>query len=187
MTTEGEDPLAALMARYQAGDAAAFDEIYRLTADSVEAFLRQWTSPSAAKDLVQETYLRMLQARRSFRPELPFRPWLYSIARHVAQDARRTYARRWSKEVGVDELPEPPSPVAEPDVLMRDRLFAALEKLPPDQREAVWLSRVEGMTSVEIGKVVGASPGAVKVRIHRAGIKLREWLGSDFGTESEAS
>ena len=98
MTTEGEDPLAALMARYQAGDAAAFDEIYRLTADSIEAFLRQWTSPSAAKDLVQETYLRMLQARRSFRPELPFRPWLYSIARHVAQDARRTYARRWSKD-----------------------------------------------------------------------------------------
>ena len=56
-------------------------------------------------------------------------------------------------------------------------LLTSLRKLPASQHEVVWLARVEGMTSVEIGKIVGASPGAVKVRLHRATAALKAMLG----------
>lgn len=168
-----DERLGALMARYQAGDAAAFEEIHALMAPSVQGYLGRWVGREGASDLVQETFLRVVQARRTYRPGTSFRPWLFAIARHVALDARRKHRRRWSREVGVDELPELPVMPPGAEHLDGVRLREALERLPDDQREVVWLARVEGMTAAEIAKVVGASPGAVKVRLHRASARLR--------------
>ena len=173
-----EERLGALMARFQAGDEAAFNELYMLSLPSVTGFLGRLATREVAGDLAQETFLRVIEARRTFRPGAPFRPWLFAIARHVAQDSRRRWSRRNAKEVAVPELPEPSvAPLAE-DHLDQTRLAALVLQLPEDQREAVWLAKVEGMTSVEIGRIVGASPGAVKVRLHRATAKLRKWIGA---------
>ena len=178
MEDRTHDPLPGLMARYQAGDLAAFDEIYRLTVGAVEGYLGRWARSTAREDLVQETYLQVHRARRTYRPGLPFRPWLFSIARHVALWAARTRRRRWSREIGVEEYPE--NAAAEPgtDFLMRRKLEEAIARLPANQREVVWLSQVEGMTSAEISRVIGVTPGAIKVRLHRANMKLRVWLES---------
>lgn len=181
MADETDDLLPGLMARYQSGDGSAFEDIYRLTVGSVEGYMARWAKAKDRDDLVQETYLQVHRARRTFRPGLPFRPWLFAIARHVALGAIRTHRRRWAKEVGVDVYPEAPEPPPEPDPWSRSRLEAALERLSPEMREVVWLARVEGMSSVEIGKVVGATPGAIKVRLHRANRKLREWLEPSLG------
>ncbi len=172
-TANPDDRLGALMTRYQAGEVAAFEEIYSSTADGVHGYLGRWVGREAADDLVQETFLRLVKARRTYRSGMPFRPWLFAIARHVALAARRTHRRRFSREIGVVELPE--TPVAAPGVDHMEgvRLAAAVARLPEDQREVVWLARVEGMTSSEIARIVGASPGAVKVRLHRAEAKLR--------------
>lgn len=169
--------LGALMARYQAGDAAAFEELYALTASSVEGYLGRWVGREGAHDLMQETFLRVVQARRTYRPEMLFRPWLFAIARHVALDARRTHRRRRAREIGMDELPDVPTMPHGAEHVDGVRLMEALSRLPKEQREVVWLARVEGMTATEIAKVVGASPGAVKVRLHRASAKLREETG----------
>lgn len=178
MTQTSEDPFPELMVLYQQGDESAFEEIYRRTVDSVSCYLRRWSEGAARADLVQETYLQVHRARRTYRPEYPFRPWLLAIARHVALGAVRTRSRRWSREVGVEELPERMASAAEPDVLERRRLEEALSRLPADQREVVWLAQVEGMNSAEISRVTGATAGAIRVRLHRANRKLRELLGA---------
>lgn len=172
--------LADLMARHQAGDPTAFEELYRVTVESVERFLGRWAATGAERDdLVQEIFLQVHRARRTYRPGLPFEPWLFAIARHVALGSARTRRRRWSREIGMDELPQRPAePGAfEPDPILGRRLGAALSSLPADQRDLLRLAHVEDLSSPEIAARVGASPGAVKVRLHRIHRRLRGWLG----------
>ncbi len=82
-------------------------------------------------------------------------------------------------------LPEPSIVPPAEEHVDGTRLADLVQKLPMDQREAVWLSKVEGMTAVEIGRVVGATAGAVKLRVHRATEKLREWFGAEDTREPE--
>lgn len=164
------------MHRYQAGEEAAFTELYRLTSPAIDRYLRRWVDPVKAGDLLQETYLQVHRARRTYRPELPFRPWLYAIARHVAQQSLRTHARRTAREVQPDESFDVEVSSGESRLAARDELEKALDKLPAEQREAVWLAEVEGLTSAEISRLTGATEGAIRVRLHRANRKLRTWL-----------
>jgi RNA polymerase sigma-70 factor (ECF subfamily) len=171
-----ERRLAGLMARWQNGETAAFDEIYASTAGALAGYLGRWFGAAAAADLVQETYLRVVEARSTFRAEMPFRPWLFAIARHVALDAYRRRKRTTTREVAVEAgaalAVEPPAE----DHVDGTRLVERLRRLPASQNEVLWLARVEGMTSVEIGRIVGATPAAVKVRLHRATAKLKAML-----------
>ena len=173
-----EDRLSGLMARYQSGDAAAFEEIYSLTVGAVRTCLSGTAGRGGASlgDLVQETYLQVHRARRSYRPATPLRPWLFAIARHVALQAERTHRRKWARHV-IQELSGIEGPSESPDVIGKRHLTEAMAKLPPAQRQVVWLARVEGMTSAEISRMIGVSAGAVKVRLHRAERKLISWLG----------
>ncbi len=186
MTDARDDAqLAALMARFVEGDQRAFDELYAACAGPVTGFLGRLVARDAAGDLAQETFLRVIEARRTFRPGAPFRPWLFGIARHVALDARRRWSRRNRREVAVPELPELPVAAAAEEHLDGLRLAELVEKLPADQREVVLLARVHGLTSPEIAQVVGASAGAVKVRLHRATAKLRAWFDAGDSAAQE--
>ena len=178
MAEDPVDPFPDLMVRYQAGDEFAFEEIYRLTVDTVSGYLGRWARSTSRDDLVQETYLQVHRARRTYRPDLPFRPWLFSIARHVALWAARTRKRRWSREIGMDNYPEKASVEPQSDFLMRRRVEEAIAGLPANQREVVWLAQIEGMSSGEMSRVIGVTPGAIKVRLHRANMKLRAALDS---------
>jgi RNA polymerase sigma-70 factor (ECF subfamily) len=173
-----EDPLPILMQRYQAGDEEAFAEIYRLTASAIRRYVGRWIDPSRTSDVTQETFLQMHKARRTYRPELPFRPWLYAIARHVAQQALRTHARKAGRETAVDAFPDHQHPSTEQAGSKRLEIEQALVTLPEDQREAFWLSEVEGLTSVEISKITGVSEGAIRVRLHRARKRLAEFAAT---------
>jgi RNA polymerase sigma-70 factor (ECF subfamily) len=179
-SSSGRDPLSDLMARYQAGDFAAFEEIYRETVQEVGQYLARHAAASDCSDLVQEVYLRVHQARRAFRQDLPFRPWLFAISHHVALMAARRRRRKSGREVQVDDYPEPAASALErePDILGQRQLSRAIQRLPPEQREVLRLAHVEDLTSIEIGRLVGATPGAVKVRLHRARLRLRGWLGA---------
>jgi RNA polymerase sigma-70 factor, ECF subfamily len=172
--------IADLMARHQAGDSKAFEELYRMTVEAVERFQSRWSSNAAERDdLVQETFLQVHRARRTYRPGMPVEPWLFAIARHVALVSARTRRRRWSREVGMDELPQRPAEAeaSQPDPILGRRLDAALSSLPADQRDLLRLAHFEDLSSPEIAARVGASPGAVKVRLHRIHRRLRGWLG----------
>jgi len=128
------------------------------------------------EDVFQDTLMAVHRARHTYDPSRPFEPWLFAIARHVALQAERTHRRKWARHV-IQELSGIEGPSESPDVIGKRHLTEALAKLPPAQRQVVWLARVEGMTSAEISRMIGVSAGAVKVRLHRAERKLISWLG----------
>src|SRR5262245_19234110 len=163
------------MAEYQAGNPRAFESIYRLTAPTVGGYLSRWGG-AATDDLVQDFYLQVIRARRTYRPEMPFRPWFFAIATHVATNWTRRKRRKRDRESEIDDTPQDRLTAPRAPDLLRLRLAEALGRLPEDQRDVVWLARVGGLTADEIAPIVGASPGAVRVRLHRAEAKLREWL-----------
>jgi len=141
-----------------------------------------------ADDLLQATFLRLHRGRRSFRPEMGLRGWLFTIAARVRRDEAR---RRFRRASGVD--PSQPEELAAPEagdpLVARERacaVRAALARLPDSQREVIYLHRFEEMSFAEIGAVLGTSEGAVKLRAFRGYEKLREELAPLLGEDQAA-
>jgi RNA polymerase sigma factor (sigma-70 family) len=175
----------ALMAAYVAGSERAFTELFAELGPRVHAFFRRsFRSESVADDLLQQTFLKVHQARAQFRGESPVRPWVFSIAARVRIDELRRRMRQPKlTEDGLEAVeqapaPQPPDPAVTADNAAR--VQAALESLPETQRVVVHLHRYEGLTFAEIAKVLDTSDGAVRVRAFRAYEKLRELL-KDIG------
>jgi len=165
-----------LMVRYQQGDGAASTAlIERLSPQLYRFFLAQVVSRRYADDLLQETWLRVHQARHTWRAGEPLLPWLYALARHVRVDHYRKARRVEDRERQVEELPEKSAaPALErgPDV---ERM---LRELPESQREVLLMLKVSGMSIEEVARATGSSAGSVKQKAHRAYEKLRRWYES---------
>jgi RNA polymerase sigma-70 factor (ECF subfamily) len=175
------DSDAALMQRLQAGDTGAFQALYERHHRAVFGFLlRSLADRHAAEDLLQETFLRVFVHREAYRPTAAFRTWLFTIARNLLIDRFRA----------VRGKPEPDDPEALSTLSalgalpleraegrqLAERLEAAIEQLPRSQREVLLLSRVAGLDHQEIAQVIGASPQAVRVALHRALRRLHRQL-----------
>jgi len=89
-----DDQYRSLMRRYQAGDAQAFETLYARLAPDLAAYLEE-VAPGSRPDasLIDEVFLTIHHARRSYDPRRPFEPWVTAIARHVALAHRRTWRR----------------------------------------------------------------------------------------------
>ena len=172
-----DDPLETLMAGYQQGDGARTRAlIERLSPPLYRFFLAQVRSRRHADDLLQETWLRIHQARHTYCPGQPLLPWVYAIARHIRIDHYRRSLRLEAREVQVEAFPDPPSP--EPHAAGPD-LAAVLAELPESQREVLVMLKVSGMTLEEVARATASSVGSVKQKAHRAYLKLRGVLRGD--------
>jgi len=173
-----DDELISLMIAYQGGEMAAFEALYAALAPPLGRYLRALTRDAGrAEDLLQETFLQLHRARRTYAPPRPVKPWAYAIARNVFLMARRAATRRARHETLADEeLPElPVAPEAE-SLGDRDAVRRALVHVPEDRREALVLHHVHGLSFREVGAVQGVSEGAAKLRAHRGMIELRARL-----------
>ena len=170
--------LETLMVRYQQGDrAAATALVHRLSPMLYRFFVAQLANRSYADDLLQETWLRVHEARHTWRPGERLLPWLYAIARHTRVDHYRKTLRREIHEQRVEELPEIAAPApggaeGSPD------LQAMLATLPESQREVVVMLKISGMSLEDVARATSCSVGSVKQKAHRAYLKLRERLAS---------
>jgi len=171
-----DSDLQMLMARYQRGDlAAATALIHRLSPQLHRFFVVQFASRVHADDLLQETWLRIHQARHTYQAGEPVLPWLYAIARHIRVDHYRKALRAASREERLEEMPEmaavlPAGGGRTPD------LKTLLAPLPESQREVIEMLKVEGMSLEEVARATSSSVGSVKQKVHRAYEKLRERL-----------
>ena len=168
-----------LMARYQAGDAQAFRQIYERYSGRLSGLMRRSLfRKEEAADLVQQTFLQLHRARHDFREGAQLRPWLFTIALNLKRKHFRSVARHPASELGEhdptggDERPERPLERAENVAAVR----AAMAELPEGTREVIELHWFEGMPFAEVAQVVGASLSAVKVRAHRGYKRLRVLL-----------
>jgi RNA polymerase sigma-70 factor (ECF subfamily) len=167
------------MERYARGDDAAFGEVYDAIAPRLYAFLlRQTRSEARAKDVLQQTMLKIHLARGSFAPGAAVLPWAYAIARRLWIDSTRRGRREVPLEVDGSEAAADPAPdVAAYSAELAERVRRVLAKLPENQRVAFQLVKEEELTMAEAAAVLGTTESAVKLRAHRAYQTLRAELG----------
>ena len=168
-----------LMTAVGEGDLAQLTPLFERHARRLFGFLRGLSgSPSAGEDLVQETFLRVLRHRRSYHAGRPFLPWLLGIARNAARARHGERSRMPAAEL--PELVDATSPEQRHLELERgERLSRALSELPVRDREILLLSYFDGLRYRQIATIVGARPGTVKVRAHRARQALRRRLAAE--------
>jgi len=175
---------AELMARYCDGDRAAFDALYLEVAPRLLGFLQKLVGDRAlAEDVLQETLLKLHEARALYVRGADPVPWMFTIARHTALDELRRRKRARVRLV-TDEERAPPEPRAElsgapelprgSDDPAGAEALAALDSLPDAQRQALLLTKVEGLSQAEAAARAGTTPGAIKLRAHRAYVALRK-------------
>ncbi len=173
-----EPPDEDLMARYGAGDADAFDALYdRYRGPLYRYFLRHCDSEASAQELYQEAWLRVVGARKRWRPEAGFAPWLFRIAHNLLADHWR---RRPPETEPIDEaVVDPSAPWPEAWTVLRDcveRLLRLLSGLAREQRDAFLLQAEGGLTLEQIAEVTGAGRETVKSRLRYALRRLRAGL-----------
>ncbi len=178
-----------LMRFFQDGNAEAFASLYGRYKKPIFVFLlRQCKSPSAAGDLTQDTFTRVVRSAGGFRHGARFSTWLYTIARNVAVDAARKQKHRDHRSLDQPVRPDGPA-LAEkisgadpqPDRLTTSkRLQKDLEKaiaaLPEDQREVFLMREYAGLPFREIAQIVDVREGTVKSRMRYALESLRQQL-----------
>jgi RNA polymerase sigma-70 factor (ECF subfamily) len=148
------------------------EDVFRAHQQAVFAyFYRVVGNGRDAEELTQETFVRACGAALRFRGDSSVRTWLFGIARRVLLEASRAglFERR-------PELPEQPSaPAGDPDERMD--LERALASLGPGDREVLVMVDVLGFKPTEAAGLVGVSPDAMRVRLHRARGRLRGAYG----------
>jgi len=154
----------------QRGDDAAFAALYRDAQPVVLRYLRVAADAGAAEDVAAETWLSVVRGLKRFKGDEPaWRGWLLTTARRRAVDAGRLRDRR--PTVPLEAGDEPAAvPAAEAVALEGLDTRAALEliaTLPPQQAEAILLRVVAGLGPKQVAEVLGCSPGAVRVAVHR--------------------
>jgi RNA polymerase sigma-70 factor, ECF subfamily len=162
------------MARFLAGDGAAFDALYRVMAPRLRAFFRRRTrDDGVADDLVQETLLRAYAARDGFAPQADVVSWVFAIARHLFIDRGRARVLRL-QPLGAESESFAPRPDAVLEAKETARFYlGALARLPEDQRAAFELVRQQGLSVAEAAERLGTTRSAVKLRTFRASRALR--------------
>jgi len=124
-----------------------------------------------SEDLIQNTFLRVLRYRHLFRGEGDFRTWLFHIARNVRHDHFRKEKiktkdplENWEHQLGHSENRYQEMEQDETQMT----LSLAMDRLAPDKREVLLLSKYQEKKYKEIGEILGCSEGAVKVKVFRA-------------------
>src|SRR5688572_9978319 len=156
------DPDAALIARAQAGETAAFRELFVRHRNDVSRVVFRMLGPSAdVEDVVQDVFLNVYRSLPSFRGESKFSTWLYRLATNVTRmHLRRGRSRPRFADVEVPEAPRDDTPNDAPDEQI-DRaervraLYRLLEQLSEKKREVLVLHDLEGVSAKEIAEIAG--------------------------------
>lgn len=185
-----DDPEAQLMLRFKEGDESAFDQLVEKFKTPVLNYIaRQIGSIDEAEDLAQNVFVQVYKNAERYEATAKFTTWLFTIARNLCLNEFR---RRQRHPVQSLEQTMSDDPDAEPaqladikarspsqetmDVELQERVLAAIQKLPENQRTAVLLCRYEGLAYEEIAKVLNTSVSATKSLLHRARETLKEEL-----------
>jgi RNA polymerase sigma-70 factor, ECF subfamily len=169
--TDLGDEFPPILARAVAGDQKAFEVLWRSTHPRLVRYLRVLCG-AQAEDVASEAWLKAIRALDSFDgDEQGFRGWLVVIARNHARDLARFDARR-PETLSPDPTPdhgglEPDTADVAMDRLSTRAALSLVASLPPAQAEMVALRVVIGLDVAEVAAIVGRSPGAVRVAVHR--------------------
>ncbi len=177
-------PEAQLIARAQRGDEAAFSALYETHKRRVYSLCLRMTGNTAeAEDLSQEAFMQLFRKISTFRGESAFSTWLHRLAVNVVLMHLR---KKGLQQVSLDEVDSSQEEPVKRDYGDDDRrllgsvdrvsLEAAIAELPPGYRTVFVLHDVEGYEHNEIAQIMNCSVGNSKSQLHKARMKLRDWL-----------
>jgi RNA polymerase sigma factor (sigma-70 family) len=169
-----------LIQRAKRGDTHAYEELVH--AHQRIAFRTAYViagNGADAEEAAQDGFVKAWRALGRFREGAPFRPWLLQIVANEARNRRRSAGRRVqlalraaAQEPSGGAAPSPEATLLSGEV--RERLFAAVNDLPEDQRTVISLRYFVGLSEAEVGEALGLPTGTVKSRTARALERLRE-------------
>jgi RNA polymerase sigma-70 factor, ECF subfamily len=173
-----------LLEAARSGDDKAVDELLARHEKQVYRFgLRMCGSEEDAKEVLQETLLAAFRGLHAFRGDAQLSTWLYQVARTHCLRLHRRRAGAPEEFQPLDSATQVAAADAAPDMVsharqMGEMLQAAILALPEARREVLILRDVEGLTAEEAARVVGIEVRALKSRLHRARLQLREHLST---------
>jgi RNA polymerase sigma-70 factor, ECF subfamily len=177
VTTEltDSDALGEAMRAYQTGDPTGFNRLYVTLGPIVRRYLRSLgRDDRRVDDLVQETFLQLHRARRTYNPERPVIPWALAIARHVFLMDCRVRKRKYDPaESELDDRMAALEGPLDEAVIARDELREGLKGLTPATRRVVLMHHVQGWSFREIAERLGINSTAAKLRASRGMHALR--------------
>ena len=173
-----------LLRRARQGDADAFEQLMTPLEKLIWRVCWHYTGQrETASDCAQEAMIKSWRPLDSYRGDCAFESWVYRIAANCSMDAMRKKKRDRSesieplKEAGFD--PADPEPGTEEKVIAAERkrqLRECITRLPEDQRDALVMTQLEGMSYEDAARRLDVSEGTIKSRVNRAKAKLKEWL-----------
>ncbi len=178
-----------LMIRAQADDDSSFCELLERNRNIVVNYLsRMVTNRAIAEELAQDVFVRIYRSRQTYEPTAKFSTWLYRITTNVALNHFRD-EKRSQNDVSLDvedaaharRTALDQAPLIEDRLVrevVREQIRRAVRSLPPKQRAAIIMHKYEEMDYVQIAKVLGCTPSAVKALMFRAYETLRMRLRS---------
>jgi len=186
-----DPPDETLMLRYQQGDRTAFPVLVRRHQQALFNFaFRQVRVPQLAEDVVQETFVRVVQNAADFKHEARFTTWVYTITRNLCIDHIRKRALR--KHPSLDESrgedgdgPTLGEQTADPRASvereatgseLKERIALAVDKLPDEQREVFLMRELANLPFKEIAEITNVPENTVKSRMRYALERLQEAL-----------
>lgn len=166
------------------GDPEAFSVLYERNIGRIYNYIFYRTgSPSDAEDLTERVFHRALGHIQSYKIRgVPFTAWLYRISHNLVANWHRDNQR--NKEVPLEDREMPVNNSAHPEHELvqsqeRERLLAAIRKLPEDRQQLIILKFVEHLSNFEVAVIMGRSEGAIKSLYHRTLTALRDDLKQD--------
>lgn len=175
---------AGAIERAKQGDEAAFEVLYHLHKRRVYSLcLRMVSNPAQAEDLAQEAFLQLFRKISTFRGESAFSTWLHRMTVNVVlmnlrkkglplvslEETMETDEESPRKEFGAQDMKLTGS-------IDRLQLQRAIDRLPPGYKTVFVLHDVEGFEHNEIAEMAGCSIGNSKSQLHKARLKLRDYL-----------
>ncbi len=182
-----------LVRRSQQDDERAFGELVgRYESKVYSLALRMLRNPEDAEDVLQDTFLRAYRGIKAFQGNSTFSTWIYRIA---ANSALMRLRKKQLPTVSIEDADERETPVTIVDwkpgpveqLLTKETLQAmdeAIEALPPEFRQVFVLRDVEELSNAEVAEILDLSVAAVKSRLHRARLKVRNRLAAYFNDSS---
>lgn len=190
--------IRALVEKARGGDAAAFDALVRGHQDAIYRMARHVCAeaPGEVDDVFQDTFVTAFKKLKGFRGDADLKTWLYRIAANLCL---MRYRRKKSRpevpmldrpdEDGLSRPMDFPDAAPQPEEAARrkeltDAVSSALAELPVDYRLVLTLRDVEGLSAEETGRILKLSVPAVKSRLHRGRLFLRDRFQARFAQES---
>ena len=166
-------------------DHARWEALFTGYADLVYAYAARRVPIEDAPDVVAETFV--VAGRRTDDVPEDALPWLYAVARNVMRNQRRAADRRAALrgKLSRTQTPPPEVPPELEEIEARDAVTVALSRLPTAEREALLLVVWEDLDAARGAQVLGCSPAAFSVRVHRAKRRLRSVLAEPEGWGSD--